>query len=172
MVSIVNHQRRNFLTGRGSSTPPPFRLPWVIDERSFTQQCTRCHDCINVCEEKIIVVGSGTYPEINFALGECTFCQKCVEVCQQNFFKSDKTQRAWESQLSIGDNCLAKNEIFCQSCRDVCEYKAIKFTYSQRAIPEPQINQDLCSGCGACVSSCPNLSIQLSLLSGVNDGRN
>ncbi len=168
MASIVNHQRRNFLRGKGSSNPPLFRLPWVTNEQLFIQQCTRCDDCINVCEEKIIVVGSGTYPEINFALGECTFCQKCVEVCQQNFFNSDKTQPAWESQLTIKDNCLAKKFVFCQSCRDACEYQAIKFIYSQCAIPEPQINQDLCSGCGACVSLCPSQSIQLSLLSGVN----
>ncbi len=170
MTSIVNHQRRNFLTGRTSSVPHPLRLPWVVDEQLFTQQCTRCNDCIKACEEKIIVLGSGSYPEIDFSLGECTFCQNCLEVCQQDFFKSDKTQPAWESQLAIRDNCLAKNKIFCQSCHDVCEYQAIKFTYRQSAIPEPQINFDSCTGCGACVSSCPNQSIQLSLVSGVNDG--
>ena len=54
------------------------RPPWSVNEEDFTDKCTRCGDCILVCETQIIVKGDGGFPEIQFDKGECTFCQKCV----------------------------------------------------------------------------------------------
>ena len=31
------------------------RLPWSVNEADFTDKCTRCGDCILVCETQIIV---------------------------------------------------------------------------------------------------------------------
>ena len=52
------------------------RPPWSVNEADFTDKCTRCGDCILVCETQIIVKGDGGFPEIQFDKGECTFCQK------------------------------------------------------------------------------------------------
>jgi ferredoxin-type protein NapF len=162
MDSQVNLQRRNLLRGRKVDTPPAVRLPWTLSEQVFTDKCTRCSDCINVCEENIIIKGSNGYPEIDFNLGECTFCQACVDTCQQPLFIEDKNEKPWDLAISLKDNCFTKSGVFCQSCRDVCDQRAINFTYTNSAIPEPSLDADLCVGCGACVSTCPQQSITLS----------
>jgi ferredoxin-type protein NapF len=77
---MVDLARRNFFRGRKASTRLAIRLPWVINEQYFIDDCTQCGDCITSCEEKIIVKGDGGFPEIDFSKGECTFCQKCIDL--------------------------------------------------------------------------------------------
>jgi ferredoxin-type protein NapF len=53
--------------------------------------------------------------------------------------------------------------VYCQSCRDECEPHAIKFTYitdgQPTSIPQPQLNTDDCTQCGACIPTCPQSAI-------------
>ena len=49
------------------------------------------------------------------------------------------------------DTCIAWNDVICMSCFGRCDYQAITTTYQRRA----QINNERCTGCGACVAACP-----------------
>lgn len=160
---MVDLARRNLFRGKKASTPPAIRLPWVINEQHFINGCTQCGDCITSCEEKVIVKGSGGFPEVDFSKGECTFCQNCIDVCKQPLFINERTDShtAWNLDIQIKSNCLAVNQVVCQSCQDSCETEAISFKYIQSNIPQPQIQLDKCTGCGACVSICPQNSIEL-----------
>jgi ferredoxin-type protein NapF len=73
------------------------------------------------------------------------------------------TQSPWPAQLSIQSNCLAQNEIYCQSCRDACEFEAIEFAFTHSSIPKPSIKAQDCTQCGACIASCPQNAIELTL---------
>lgn len=163
MTTNVDQSRRNFLRGKKPTIDPAFRLPWITSENAFINDCTKCNDCLSACEENIIVKGADGYPKIDFDQGECTFCQDCISSCNQTFFKEDKTGQAWPSKFNIKDNCLAKNSVYCQSCKDACESRAISFAYVDGAIPQPQVSQDLCTGCGACIKPCPTNSTELLL---------
>ncbi|MBL4765725.1 MAG: ferredoxin-type protein NapF [Colwellia sp.] len=160
---MVDLARRNFFRGKKASTPAAIRLPWVINEQLFIDNCTQCGDCITHCAENIIVKGDGGFPKIDFSKGECSFCQQCLEVCQQPLFVNEtaEIQAAWQLDIKIKSNCLAMNQIVCQSCQDCCEPEAISFKYLTSKTPQPQIELDKCNGCGACVSVCPQSAIEL-----------
>jgi len=161
MAESVNLARRGLLRGRLKAPKAQLRLPWVTNEQDFVNQCTRCEDCLSSCPENIIVKGDGGFPTIDFTKGECTFCQDCVSACSEEFFVADKSTKAWPVNLSFLDNCLANNLIYCQSCQDVCDTQAISFSYANGSIPVPQVNQDDCTACGACIIPCPTQSITL-----------
>jgi len=162
-IKMVDLARRNLFRGKKISTPSAIRLPWVIDEQHFINDCTQCGDCLKSCEENIIVKGDGGFPEIDFSQGECTFCQACIAVCKQPLFINERTnnQSAWRLDIKIENSCLAKNNVVCQSCQDICEPEAINFKYLLSKIPQPQIALEQCNGCGACVSICPQTAIKL-----------
>ncbi len=161
---MVDLTRRNFFKAKKLTASPAIRLPWVVNETTFTDGCTQCGDCLTSCPENIIKKGDGGFPEVQFLQGECTFCQKCVESCEQNLFveyAETPSSNAWQSDISIKSDCLAAHEIFCQSCQDSCETEAISFKYINSSVPQPHITLSDCTSCGACVAVCPQTSIQL-----------
>jgi ferredoxin-type protein NapF len=174
---MVDQNRRNFFRVKKVVASDMIRLPWSLDEQHFIENCTQCGNCLSACEEQIIIKGDGGFPTIDFTKGECTFCQKCVESCQLPLFAENLAEQPWrlvknESStanlaIEIKDNCLAMNQVFCRSCQDSCEVEAISFQYHNSSIPQPIINSNDCNGCGACVSVCPQTSINISPLKSV-----
>lgn len=154
----------------------PQRPPWALNESLFTDQCTRCNECITACEEDIIFKGDGGFPEVDFNRGECTFCEACIEVCEPNaLFKQvaeSNNQQAFYFEITIDDSCLAKQKTHCQSCKDVCDPGAISMPWpkdvSAGAIQTPEIAIADCTSCGACVSTCPSQSIRITPLASPN----
>jgi len=166
-------RRRNLLRGHINSNQTPNYLPWLKSADKFYAECTRCYDCVEVCAENIIIKGDGGYPSIDFKQGECSFCRKCVQSCGQDLFHQTSNHPPWRNKAQISTQCLATQNISCQSCQDSCESRAIKFDYQLGAIPHPKINLENCTGCGACVSVCPNWAISIKpelnpLQSGIN----
>jgi len=155
---VSNITRRNLLKSKFSNTQKVIRLPWVRDEFEFTEQCTRCYDCLLVCVEKIIVKGDGGFPEINFNKGECTFCTECVKVCSEDLFFSIDDE-PWKLKANITDDCLAVKKVVCLVCGEQCETEAISFTPKVGGVSEPILSIDECTGCGACAKPCPTNAI-------------
>lgn len=158
---MVDLRRRNFMRARKINTAPAVRLPWTADESLFTRGCTQCGDCITACEENVIIKGDGGFPEINFDIGECTFCQKCVNSCKETLFNSFDS-KPWQLNIEISSDCLTTKQTHCQICQDSCETEAIVFQYLHASVPQPNITLADCTGCGACVSVCPESAIKLS----------
>lgn len=137
---------------------PDNLLPWVISAAQFLENCTQCGDCLVVCPEKIIIKGDGGFPSINFDLGECDFCGKCAEVCKAPIF-TPITEIPWQKKARIDSSCLANQNIYCRSCAESCEAQALTFQIGISSAP--QIDSDLCNGCGACVAPCPTKAIEV-----------
>lgn len=150
----IDLSRRGFLRG-SSSAPPAVRPPWARAEDVFIAGCTRCQACIEACPEAILIRGSGGYPEIDFRRGECTFCQACVTACEQPLFEPPDTARPWTQVASVGPSCLGHQQIYCRSCGESCEAEAIRFDVDRQPVPIPVMAAERCSGCGACVATCP-----------------
>ncbi|WP_299016000.1 ferredoxin-type protein NapF [uncultured Photobacterium sp.] len=155
---MFDRSRRSLLTRR--CKPLLQRMPWVIDEDTFTERCTRCNKCVNACETQIIVKGDGGFPTVDFNHGECTFCYACAEACPESLFHP-RTETPWELKAEIGQGCLARNHIECRSCGDMCEVQAISFRLQPGGVAQPVLDSEGCTGCGACLSVCPVSAITM-----------
>ncbi|WP_209781083.1 ferredoxin-type protein NapF [Azospirillum agricola] len=149
--------RRGFLTGR-RHPPRPIRPPWSMSE-FFTSLCSRCDACVDACPEAILRPGDGGFPEADFSLGECSFCGACAEACPEPIF--DRAARPWALAVGVTDRCLAARRVVCRSCQDACPESAIRFAPAPGGAAHARIDGDACTGCGACVASCPAGAVTL-----------
>ncbi|WP_291734461.1 ferredoxin-type protein NapF [Leisingera sp. F5] len=151
--------RRAFLTGKVARPEPEFRPPWT-DEARVQAQCTGCNACVEACPQGIIEFDSHSRPRISFHGGECTFCGACAEACPQAVF--DLAQPApWPVTVEITSSCLNAAGIACQLCTDICDPRALRMDLSVRPVGAIQVDPGACTGCGACLSTCPNNAIAL-----------
>lgn len=157
MTAIIFDQSKRKLMRRDRDKDHTL-LPWVRGVDAFIENCTRCGDCLNNCPEKIIELDEGGFPFINFKLGECTFCKHCVEVCEQPVFSSTETE-PWLNKAHVSNQCLAFNSVYCRSCAEVCPEQALSFALAINA--QPNIDNNKCNGCGACVAPCPANAISV-----------
>jgi ferredoxin-type protein NapF len=63
--------------------------------------------------------------------------------------------------LAISDACLAHVGVVCEACGDACPERAIRFSLRHGGPPLPSLDEDRCTGCGACVPICPIGAISL-----------
>ncbi len=161
MTSSFNPQRRQLFRGDVRVQRMPLRPPWSVEEHLFTQDCSRCLECVKACPENIIEQGSGGFPEVNFQQGECSFCSDCVAVCEAPVFRP-LDEEPWQQKAYIGEACIARKQVVCRSCGENCEPEAIQFRLKVGKVAEPEINLESCTGCGACVAVCPTQAVKVS----------
>lgn len=157
---MVDASRRGFFRGR----PRPRaenRPPWALPEGGFIDTCTRCNDCLTACPEAIIISGDGGFPTIDFKRGECTFCADCVTACQPHALSRQDDQPAWSIKAVISPACLPEHGVECRVCGDYCDSRAIRFAPRLGGSPLPAVDVECCTGCGACLASCPVSAITL-----------
>jgi len=160
-MSSTNLNRRQFLNfGRHKETEI-IRPPWAGNEEFFQHACTRCGDCIAACTENILVrEGLNGFPRVDFQRGVCTFCADCVQACPTMALNRSSPE-AWTIKAHIGDACLAQQQVICTTCSEQCEAEAIHFSPLVGAIAQPEINTNVCTGCGACAAPCPSQAIEV-----------
>jgi len=157
---VVELERRNFLRGRFKREPDVIRPPFAIVEQDFLSLCEHCPECASSCEQNIIVIGETGTPGMFFDRGECTFCGDCATACKTGALDKDKA-RPWMIKAKIADNCLSLNAVFCRTCGDNCEEEAINFKLMTGGRSRANVDEELCTGCGACVFVCPSKSIHM-----------
>ena len=157
---VADLDRRDLLRGRFASSPDGIRPPGAIDEQEFRLSCSRCNDCTNACPNQIIKADHDGRPVLDFSQAECVFCGDCERACSTGALKTSN-ERPWQVVANIQQNCLSLNGVACRSCADHCEEQAITFKLMIGGRSQPLLHEDHCTGCGACVSSCPTKSINM-----------
>ncbi len=139
------------------------RPPWALPEAQFIESCECCDDCIKACPEQILVRGRAGFPQVEFDRGGCSFCADCLDACKGRALKGDRSdaQSAWRISVIVGEGCLSARGIICRSCGDVCDEDAIRFRLRLGGVALPELDQELCNACGACISKCPEQVINL-----------
>lgn len=151
--------RRAFLKLPKRPRTPPVRPPWS-DPASFAAACTGCLECIDACPENIIVPDGDQRPVLEFSAGACTFCAACAEACPTQALDPGR-EFEWSWKAVVQDTCLSLKGVMCRTCEDVCDPRAIRFKLALGGRSEPLVDDDQCTGCGACAHACPVQAIRL-----------
>jgi ferredoxin-type protein NapF len=162
-MTSVDPGRRAFLRGRVRQPAGEMLMPWRADD--FLSRCQRCDDCVKACPEGIVRRGDGGFPRVDFAFGGCTFCAVCVDACRHGALER-AAEAPWQVEVTIGAACLGRSGVTCRCCGESCDAGAIRFRLAIRGRSIPEVSMAACTGCGACVSSCPVQAVAVEPLPG------
>ncbi|SEH86768.1 ferredoxin-type protein NapF [Rhizobium tibeticum] len=144
--------RRQFFSGSRAAVHVRVCPPGTSIEK-LIEACSGCGLCEERCPTGIIRLTDGL-PFVDFTLGECTFCDECRQACPEPVFSSAHLEQ-FPHVAVIGAECLAKRNIACQSCGEACPLQAIRFRPRIGGPFVPELDFDVCSGCGGCIGICP-----------------
>ena len=176
---VTKHIERSIREPVPQAPPPPelavyLRPPGAIDEISFAAQCTKCSECIDACPPQTLVKltgESGVFgkaqgtPVIDPSKGGCTMCQDrpCATACVDAGVDilDGLLPMKMGHALIHRTACRSKIGNECTMCLDICPVENA-IAHDWRKIPA--VNNDLCTGCGMCVHSCPVDPIAISII--------
>ncbi|WP_191090111.1 ferredoxin-type protein NapF [Histidinibacterium aquaticum] len=123
------------------------------------EHCTACGACAEACPQNILRIAGGRHAVIDFT-AECTFCGACAEACPEEVFDL-KRDPPWEAVASVGEGCFEPRGIACRACEDVCEARALRARPQLGGTAVMTVDEESCTGCGACVPICPANAITI-----------
>lgn len=140
----------------GLSLRPPGALP----EQQFTDTCTRCGRCVEVCPAQCIridVAGKrgGGAPYIDADVSPCVVCDSlaCMNACPSGalspvpLVEIDMGAAVWRAE-----HCIRTRDEECRLCAEKCPMGTAAIDVVGKAIV---INPLGCVGCGVCQHYCP-----------------
>ncbi|MBN1105881.1 MAG: 4Fe-4S binding protein [Deltaproteobacteria bacterium] len=144
-----------FPVGRAGALPRP---PGALTEEAFLSLCSRCLQCVDVCQplalrpaglfEGVANLGS---PVLD--VSKCIICMECVRVCPTGALqKIPKKEVDLGTAVILKEICLAwQNKKRCRICYEACPTKAIVLDRKRN----PVLISENCNGCGICYRKCP-----------------
>jgi ferredoxin len=130
--------------------------------------CTACHACIAKCPSRVLRPAFDEYgfdgfllPVLDYKNGYCNYdCTECSNVCPnyalipQN--QDDKKKIQIGKANFIEQNCIVVLDgTDCGACDEHCPTKAVHMVSFRDGLLIPEVNTDLCVGCGGCEYICP-----------------
>ncbi len=143
--------------------------PGAMSTEHLKKNCTACHACVAACPNNIIQPASFEYgvegmllPVLSFKHHFCSYeCNTCMHVCPNGALKPlslEEKQHAkiGETQFYLEKCIVHTDRTDCGACDEHCPTKAITMVpYGDEGLFIPELNADLCIGCGACEYICP-----------------
>jgi len=146
----------------------PVSPPGAESTNRFNEACTACHLCVNVCPTQVLQPALLEYglrglmqPRMDYHAGFCNYdCVACSEVCPTGAILPVLLENKKQIQLGkaqfVKENCIVETEgTDCGSCSEHCPTKAVDMVDYKNNLRIPEVNEDICVGCGACEYACP-----------------
>lgn len=172
MVSAIaegaQQVRGRHRTRKGQTDWPPLTPPGSLNLERFKDKCTGCHICVVKCPSQVLRPAGLEYgmdyllkPRMAYISSYCNYeCTVCSEVCPAEALKPITVEEKKTLQMGIAtffiNRCIVKTEgTDCGACSEHCPTQAVHMVPYEGTLTIPQVNPDLCVGCGGCESICP-----------------
>jgi ferredoxin len=155
-------------SGFEESRKHPITPPGSKSVERFSRLCTACHLCISACPTQVLApsfleygIGGIFQPKMSYMSGYCNYeCTVCTQVCPTGAILPVDVAAKKEIQIGkavfVKDDCIVvANKKDCAACAEHCPTKAVKTVPYEGKLSIPELNNDICVGCGACEHACP-----------------
>jgi len=147
----------------------PVTPPGSVSLKHFTDRCTACHLCVTVCPTGVLQPSFLQYgftgmmqPHMDYSVEYCNFeCVKCGEVCPTGAIlpitvEDKKLEQNGQVNFILEKCIVYTDNTACGSCSEHCPTQAVKMVpYKDTTLTIPEIDKEICIGCGACEFACP-----------------
>ena len=163
-----NHEKgyrhgNRYMIAKHAATPPGSR-----DRRHFTGACTACHLCVSACPTGVLKPSLFEYgffgmmqPFMDYSASFCNHeCVRCTQICPSGAILPLTVEEKLTTQTGVvrfeRHNCIVITDgTSCGSCSEHCPTKAVRMVPFRGELTIPEIDTDICVGCGACEYACP-----------------
>ena len=159
-----------------AAAPPPLPLlrpPGAASPVDFAARCIRCGRCLEACPYQAIHAAplnagrEASTPFVNARAQACRLCVDfpCAAACPTGALSvpAERADAAMGTAVVNEETCLSFQGMRCEVCYRACPLidEAIRIDYRPRegddihAVFAPQVNAEVCPGCGLCEQRCP-----------------
>lgn len=159
-----------------SAAPSPLSLlrpPGSTSPADFSARCIRCGRCLEACPYQAIHAAplnagrEASTPFVNARAQACRLCADfpCAAACPTGALQvpAERAAAAMGTAVVNEETCLSFQGMRCEVCYRACPLidEAIVIDYRPRegdaihAVFAPQVNAEVCPGCGLCEQRCP-----------------
>lgn len=146
----------------------PITPPGALNIKRFTEKCTGCHLCVVKCPNQILRPAGFEYgldymlkPHVVYDKAYCNYeCTICSEVCPNQALKKLTKEEKATTQVGVAhfekDICITYVDgTDCGACSEHCPTQAVRMVPFKGSLRVPEVNPDICIGCGGCEYICP-----------------
>lgn len=146
----------------------PVTPPGSGSLKAFRDKCTGCHICVVRCPTQVLRPAGFEFgldyllrPHCAFVSSYCNYdCMVCSEVCPSGAISLASVEDKHTTQVGVAtfnkNRCVVNtNGTDCGACAEHCPTTAVHMVPYTGTLTIPQVEPELCIGCGGCESICP-----------------